>query len=934
MDVTTAIESGSYESSIASPPSCYTPTWPTTSNITQTSATFSWDAVSGAQSYSVQSRVPNGTWYNVPGSPFNYTSATVDWFLPNTTYEWRVRANCYGGEYSSWTYPVTFTTDGYSYPCEAPAWLFTTNITTNSATLDWEPVNGCVNYIVEFKVSGGSWYELPGGPFNNTWVNVYNLSPNTTYHWRVKSYCGNWVYSSWSYTETFTTLGYYCTVPTWPSTSNITHTSAKLSWSEVQGAYSYSVQVRLLNGNWYDIQGGNVYGTWVTVNGLESCTSYQWRVRSNCSGGQYSTWIYPVNFTTDCSYSCNAPYWLYTSSITSYSASFGWDPVPGAVSYSIQWRLTGGTWYDLNGGPWSNTWVNVTNLQPGTAYEWRVRSNCSNWTYSPWSYSTGFTTLGYSCATPSWLSTTNVTESSATFSWQSVWGAWSYSVQIRLANGTWSDIPGSPFVNNYANVSGLNPNTNYQWRVKSNCDDGSYSYWSYAVSFKTNYGPPCNAPIGLTTTNITSTTATLNWSAVSGALNYTVEWRLTGGLWYQLAGGPWSNPTANLTGLTPGKTYEWRVRSNCGGSSSYWSSIASFTTPQGPSCAVPGGLTTSAITDTTATLSWDTVPGGLSYGVQTRVPNGTWFDVIGSPFVGTTVTVDGLIPGATYEWRVRSKCDAGLFSNWSNPVTFTTTSASIVGSNECGGAIALTVNSSCINTSSTNEGATASLPEPMGWCPENNYKDVWFTFTMPNVSDPVVTIRTTAGTLFDGVMEVYTGADCANLSYLYCEDDNTTNNGSLMPVISITGAPNEVIWVRVWGYAGTTGTFSICVFDYESNDFAMPDNTSVVQIAETTADPIEAPETDYTEISTTLQVSPNPTRDELNVTLMQSDESKVTGVVLLDMSGKVVYAKTYETDNVRQFKDRIDVSGYSSGIYVLRVQTLSGILSEKIMITD
>src|SRR6187551_45269 len=76
---------------------CYTPTWPVTSNITQTSATFSWDLVYGAQSYSVQSRIPNGTWYNVPGSPVSGTSINVTWFLPNTTYEWRVRANCTNG---------------------------------------------------------------------------------------------------------------------------------------------------------------------------------------------------------------------------------------------------------------------------------------------------------------------------------------------------------------------------------------------------------------------------------------------------------------------------------------------------------------------------------------------------------------------------------------------------------------------------------------------------------------------------------------------------------------------------------------------------------------------------------------------------------------------------------------------------------------------
>src|SRR5690242_3999423 len=56
------------------PPQCNTPTWPTTTNITQTSATFSWDYVPGAQNYTVQVRIQYGTWYDVPGSPTSMTS--------------------------------------------------------------------------------------------------------------------------------------------------------------------------------------------------------------------------------------------------------------------------------------------------------------------------------------------------------------------------------------------------------------------------------------------------------------------------------------------------------------------------------------------------------------------------------------------------------------------------------------------------------------------------------------------------------------------------------------------------------------------------------------------------------------------------------------------------------------------------------------------
>src|SRR5690242_14688175 len=63
---------------------CNAPSWTATSNITSTSATFSWGAVGGAVSYDVQTRLPNGTWYYTPGSPYNSTSATVNGFNPAT----------------------------------------------------------------------------------------------------------------------------------------------------------------------------------------------------------------------------------------------------------------------------------------------------------------------------------------------------------------------------------------------------------------------------------------------------------------------------------------------------------------------------------------------------------------------------------------------------------------------------------------------------------------------------------------------------------------------------------------------------------------------------------------------------------------------------------------------------------------------------------
>lgn len=88
-------------------------------------------------------------------------------------------------------------------------------------------------------------------------------------------------------------------------------------------------------------------------------------------------------------------------------------------------------------------------------------------------------------------------------------------------------------------------------------------------------GGTCNTPTGLAISNITSSSATASWNAVSGANNYTFEYRASGGSWTVV------NPTSttyNMTGLSPTTTYETRVKANCSGGSSSYSGTVNFTT--------------------------------------------------------------------------------------------------------------------------------------------------------------------------------------------------------------------------------------------------------------------------------------------------------------------------------------------------------------------
>ncbi|HRI20616.1 MAG TPA: zinc-dependent metalloprotease family protein, partial [Panacibacter sp.] len=123
----------------------------------------------------------------------------------------------------------------------------------------------------------------------------------------------------------------------------------------------------------------------------------------------------------------------------------------------------------------------------------------------------------------------------------------------------------------------------------------------------------CGDPTGLNSSAITNTSATVGWTAVASALSYDVDYKLTStGSWTNAATATTST-TANIGGLTLGTVYDWRVRATCsGGSGNYINAQFTTTAP----CGTPGGLTSSAITSSTATVSWTAVSGATSYAVD------------------------------------------------------------------------------------------------------------------------------------------------------------------------------------------------------------------------------------------------------------------------------------------------------------------------------
>lgn len=86
----------------------------------------------------------------------------------------------------------------------------------------------------------------------------------------------------------------------------------------------------------------------------------------------------------------------------------------------------------------------------------------------------------------------------------------------------------------------------------------------------------CGVPASLASSNITATSATVSWGAVTNAVSYNVQYKTSAATTFTTV-----NTTANslnLTGLTAGTIYNYQVQTVCASGSSAYSSQASFTT--------------------------------------------------------------------------------------------------------------------------------------------------------------------------------------------------------------------------------------------------------------------------------------------------------------------------------------------------------------------
>jgi hypothetical protein len=398
-------------------------------------------------------------------------------------------------------------------------------------------------------------------------------------------------------------------------------------------------------------------------------------------------------------------------------------------------------------------------------------------------------------------------------------------------------------------------------------------------------GGTCGTAASLTATSITQTSATLSWSAVSGATSYSVQYRKVGT-------ATWSTGTSATTslavsGLTASTAYEFQVTATCSATVGTTSSLGNFTTSSATaSCGTPATVSSSAITSSTATVSWGAVSGASSYSVQYRIVGAA------SWLTGTSTTTSlgltGLTASSNYQFQVTATC-TGTVGTASALGTFTTSAAT----------------TTCTDTYEPNESRTAGktiavntdITAKIGTSTDKD----WFKITTVTGATKIKVVLDQLPADYD--LKLFNSSG----SQLAVSQNGSTTSESI--IRNVTTA--ATYYVQVYGYASAFNA-NTC---YRLRVNASGTNFRSISGADVDAE--ENVNIEKVNAMDVLSLFPNPASTSLTVNFFTPNQQNST-IEIYDMIGKVVSTQVINSQEGFNAQD-LDITGLNNGVYFLKM---------------
>lgn len=252
------------------------------------------------------------------------------------------------------------------------------------------------------------------------------------------------------------------------------------------------------------------------------------------SGGRANVRRYIDSLLADCDpATCIAPYDLTVISISDTSAEISWSGF--STDYVFYIQQNGGSLNQIDASG-LNT-ITVDTLLPCKNYTVYVQANCGT-DSSVFSFPLNFKTDG--CCNNPVLVVDTKTNNSITIDWSEVLYATSYNLQYKHDTAAvWTEITN---VNPPYTFSGLEPCTDYNFQIHTQCADSTHGY-DNSYTFRTLGCGACTEKTYCEVQGASSATEWIQSIVVNGFSNNTGN------------NGGWLQSNQIITALTPGSSY-------------------------------------------------------------------------------------------------------------------------------------------------------------------------------------------------------------------------------------------------------------------------------------------------------------------------------------------------------------------------------------------
>lgn len=217
------------------------------------------------------------------------------------------------------------------------------------------------------------------------------------------------------------------------------------------------------------------------------------------------------------------------------------------------------------------------------------------------------------------------------------------------------------------------PQSTYYYKYQGE-NYGYYSAESGAIEVTTTALTIPATPAGLECNGRSSTSLFLKWDAVGSVDNYILYRSDSENGTYTVLDSSITSTTDWDGGLTPATTYWYRIQAQNSFGASDMSDALPVTT-----AAAPPVLNVSETTDTSISLSWNSIPDALKYYLYRSSSSGGSYSFIGQTQVGNEMYMDSdLESGSTYYYRIAAFFDTlgSEMTDWSYCTATTTGSPS------------------------------------------------------------------------------------------------------------------------------------------------------------------------------------------------------------------------------------------------------------------